>query len=174
MLKLNTDVKDTATGLEGRLTHYQLQVGGNEHYHFQPRGINPDTGAPLLGIWLESARIEGGIEIEKPHVHWPVEILGTEVKDDASSFSGTAIALILHTNGCVHVDVQPKGTQKKNGAPINSHDFDIRRISGEKVPVLTEAQREESERENPSPAPIGGLNHPALDPSKKHFKFGTM
>lgn len=147
---LNTDVTDSATGLLGRLIHLQLELGDIRFYNFQPRGLNPKDGQPVGRFWLVPSRIlNAAPEIER---EIPVEVLGTDVTDDASGFTGTATALTLHPSGCVHISVQPRGSLAETGGRIEVCDFDIRRVSGPAIPKLTEPQRAQAERTNPSPS----------------------
>lgn len=149
MFKLGTPITDKATRLEGMAIHMQVQTNGNRFYNFQPKGLNPETGAPLKRFWVAPDRIIGGIEV--PEVDLPLNVLSTEVEDMASGFRGTATAITLHINGCVHIEAQPAGVQPKNGEAVASHDFDIRLLKGAAIPVLDEAARAASEKENPSP-----------------------
>lgn len=149
-LPLNVDVTDTATGLTGRLVHLNIETGDQRYYNFQPRGLNPETGQPAKRIWLAPARIK---DLPPPVVtELPVEVLGTKVTDDASGFTGKAVAITLHPSGCVHVLIQPSGALAKTGDAIESCDFDIRRVSGPAIPKLTDDQLAESERRHPSPS----------------------
>jgi hypothetical protein len=151
MLKLNTEVRDTSTGQWGRLTHLQVRLGGNVHYLFQPRGLNRKTGQPLEASWIGHARIKGAIEESRD---LPFDVLGTKAEDEASGFKGTVEAITLHTNGCVHLLIQPGGSQPESGAAIEPCDFDIRRLVGPKIPKFTEAARRADEAAKPSPAPF--------------------
>jgi len=154
MFKLNTSVTDKATGIKGRLTHKHVSLSGNESYIFQPKGLNPETLQPLKPEYIAASRIDGGT-LEEDLM--PRQILGTEVEDEASGFKGMAIGLTEHTNGCVHVLVQPKGTIPKTGEMIDPADFDIRRLKGKAIPKMTQKAKDESRRTTPSPAglPMG-------------------
>lgn len=150
---LNTDVTDSATGLLGRLVHLIIETGDVRHYNFQPRGLNPKTGQPVDRFWIQPCRIlnvDSAVERELP-----VEVIGTEVTDDASGFTGKAISVILHPSGCVHVGVQPAGKLGETGGKIDSCDFDIRRISGPAVPKFTPEELAREERRAPSPSGHG-------------------
>jgi hypothetical protein len=151
IIKLRSLVADTTTRLVGMVTHYQVEMNGNAYYRFQPKGLNPETGTPVDGLWLVENRLDGGKRVD---VELPMQVLGTEVEDLASGFKGTAIALVLHTTGCVHVQVQPKGTLPKTGAPIAAQDFDIRRLKGNAIPVLTEEEEDADIKRRPSPSPV--------------------
>lgn len=152
MIKLGTPIKDKATGLDGMLIHMIVQTDGSRFYNFQPRGLNPENGQPVKRKWITADRVIGGIEI--PEVDLPLNVLGTQVEDMASGFNGTAIAITLHINGCVHIDVQPKGIQKKTGDAMESHNFDIRLLKGKAIKALSDSERAKSEKENPSPTPM--------------------
>lgn len=148
MVKLGSSVKDSVTGLNGAVTHMMVQSNGSRWYCFQPKGLNPEDGQPLKRIWVTPDRITGEM-VNEPDL--PVHVLGTEVIDVASGFKGTAIAITLHISGCVHVEVAPKGTQKKNGQVIDPCDFDIRRLSGKAIPEMTAEERERDQVKKPSP-----------------------
>jgi hypothetical protein len=149
MLKLGTNVTDTVTGIKGMLTHYDIDMGRNVHYMFQPGQLSPEDGQPVESFWINENRIEGGILKD---VNLPLEVLGTQVEDIATGFKGTAIALRLHINGCVHFQVKPKGVIEKTGKSIGYTDFDIRRLKGDAIKQLSEEEIEKSERTHPSPA----------------------
>lgn len=150
MFKLGTIVTDTATGLQGMLTHLLIEQGGSNHYSFQPRGLNPETGAPVKKIWLSPERIEKGVPVEVP-ITIPMAALGTEAEDTASGFKGTVVGICLHLTGCFHVTLQPKGKLDKTGNPIEPMDFDIRRIKGPFIPVFSEEQVAVDQQRKPSP-----------------------
>jgi hypothetical protein len=156
MLKLGVQVTEKSTGLTGMLIHMQVQTNNNRFYNFQPRGLNPETGQPLKRRWCPSDRFEGGVEI--PEKELPLEVLGTHVEDVASGFNGTATALTLHINGCVHVTIQPAGTQPKNGEIICENEFDIRLLKGDAIKPLTADERSASEKEKPSPIESGSCS----------------
>ena len=142
------------------VTLMQVDMGGQHYYSFQPRQLNPETGDPVDSFWVVSDRLSGGDQIAV--VDMPTEVLGTEVEDTATGFKGTATAVTLHISGCVHVEIQPKGVQKKNGERIKSQGFDIRRCKGKAVKPLTEQELEQSQRAKPSPGP---MRH--YDPSQR-------
>lgn len=154
MKKLGTIVTDGVTGLKGMLTHLQTEMNGDEFYAFQPKGLDKKTLLPLDSIWLVENRIEGGQDVEMPiHIVEQIDdILGTEVEDKASGFGGTAICSTYHLNGCLHFDIQPKGTNPETGKIIDRVNFDVRRLRG---PLIKqEENEEESKKTNPSPAAI--------------------
>src|ERR1019366_7592889 len=133
-------------------THMQLDTAQQVFYHFQPKGLNPKTGEPVDSYLVDPARLIDGEYVED-FIDLPISVLGTEVEDKASGFKGTAIALIYHINGCVHFDVQPKGTLKETGSSIRQVNFDIRRLTGKAIKKLSEPELEKSKKEKPSPAP---------------------
>lgn len=149
IIKLGTIVTDTVTELKGMLTHFTKDMGGNQFYLFQPSGLSPETGKPVDTFWIPGNRVKGGLTEE---VELPEAVLGTKVEDIATGFAGIAIGITLHINGCVHVDVKPKGIQKKTGDSFERIDFDIRRMKGEAIKQLSEKEYQESKRKNPSPA----------------------
>lgn len=150
VLKLGTECRDMATGLKGTLTHWVIDMGGVVDYVFQPKGLSED-GEPLKKHYLCLERL-GVKEADFEIVDVPFEILGTQVADKASGFEGMAIAFIRHINGCFHVDIQPKGKLPKTGAPIRSHEFDLRSCTGEKIVELSKPALEKSKKEKPSPS----------------------
>lgn len=152
MIELGSMVTEKATGVKGMLTHMQVEINNNRLYLFQPQGINPETGHPVKKIWVVEERLEGGIRIPEPDL--PLNVLGTEVTDMATGFTGTAVSLCLHISGCVHIDVQPSGTLAKTGAAIEACDFDIRRLKGNAIPVLTKEEIRVSQKEKPSPIDV--------------------
>ena len=156
MIKLGTIVTDTVTGLEGMLTHLQTEMNGDKFYSFQPKGLDKKTLMPLDPIWVVEDRIEGGIEMNMPiEIEDKIDdILGTEVEDMASGFKGTAICAVYHINGCLHVDIQPKGTNPETGKIIDRSNFDIRRLKGDALEEVTEQVEEDNKARFPSPAAI--------------------
>lgn len=149
IIKLGSVVRDRATGLSGMFTHLQVELDGREFYNFQPKGLNPEDGQPVKRAWLVPERVKGAIK--HVSVDLPLEVLGSQVEDEASGFAGMVTALTLHISGCVHVHVQPKGILPKTGATIEPHDFDIRRLKGSAIKAMTEAERDASQAARPSP-----------------------
>lgn len=152
MIELGSFVTDIATGIEGMVTHLQIEMDGTEYLRFQPRGLNPKSGQPVDSMWLVEARLTGGTRISTPDL--PLHILGTIVEDEASGFTGMAVNMILHINGCVHFNVQAKG-QQDTGAPIEQCNFDVRRLKGEAITPMTKEEQKKDEKERPSPAGEG-------------------
>jgi hypothetical protein len=153
MIKLGTNVKDRSTNQEGMLTLMQVEQNENIYYYFQPRGTSPKTGEPLEGRWIVDSSIEGGVTVVPPYL--PVDILGSHAKDNASGYEGVITSLRLHINGCVHVSLQSQQILEETGTVPLSVDFDIRRLSGEKIDKMTEEELEESKIARPSP--IGSM-----------------
>ncbi len=149
ILKLGLMVEESASGIKGMLTHFQIDMSGNKNYQFQPSYLSPETHEPVEPIWVDPKRILGGTEVE---VELPIEVLGTHVEDKATTFAGTAVALVHHINGCNHFAVKPRGIVEKTGNSIRVRDFDIRRLKGEKIPVLSDEEIQKSQKEAPSPA----------------------
>ena len=149
IVKLGSMVGDFVSRTEGMLTHALLDLEMNIKYIYQPRGLNPETQQPVDRIWLERARIVG--DIEEVEVELPVEVLGSKGTDIASGFKGTIVGIAYHINGCVHLEIKPKGVLKKTGATIDTYDVDIRRVKGPAITALTEIQLNESIAERPSP-----------------------
>jgi len=152
MIKLGSVVTESATGLTGMVTHLQIEMDRQRYVLFQPRGLNPETGKPVNSMWVVESRLSGGQMIPEPDL--PVGVLGTDVEDSASGFAGVATSIVLHISGCVHVCVQPKGKLEKTGAAVEAHDFDIRRLTGPAIKVMSDSEREVDQREKPSPGPV--------------------
>lgn len=150
MKQLGIMCTDTVTGLKGMLTHFHVELNGARFYNFQPHGLNPKTGQPQEMLWIVEGRVSGGQDVDEPDL--PVNVLGTQVQDKASGFSGTATALTLHINGCVHIIVQPKGRLAETGDTIKQHEFDIRRLVGDAIKALTEDEYQKDIVKRPSPA----------------------
>ena len=150
--KLGSIVTDTVTGLSGMITHRQTEIGGNVYVHFQPRVLNPETGHPVDGVWIHESRLEGGKEVEPAKI--PLEVLGTWVTDKATGFCGKAFYITEHISGCVHIGVQPTRILEKTGNVVEAREFDIRRLKGGAIPILTEEEIDISQEKNPSPAPV--------------------
>lgn len=148
IIKLNTMVTDAVTGMEGMLTMAIIDMDGTARYVFQPRGLNPETRQPVTRILLESSRVENGILEE---VNLPMEVLGSEVEDIATGFTGIAVQINYHINGCVHFEVKPRGFLEKSGDSIEACDFDYRRLKGPAIKVMTEEELEVSKIKKPSP-----------------------
>jgi hypothetical protein len=149
MIELGSYVTDEATGLDGMVVNLQIEMDLSEFYYFQPRGLNPKSLQPTEGMWLVEKRLSGGKRIASPDL--PTHVLGTLVEDDASGFKGIAVSMVYHINGCVHFNVQAKGLQD-TGAPIQTCNFDIRRLKGRLILPMTKEEQKKDEVKNPSPA----------------------
>ncbi len=150
MFKLGKLVKDKASGLGGCLTHMYIQGVENSHitlYNFQPASLDED-GVPAKRTWITPDRIEGE---ECPDPDIDLSVLGSQAEDVITGFKGTVTTIIFHLNGCVHLELQPKGHNKKTGQINTAAEFDIRVLSGPKIPKMTEKEKEVSQVKNPSP-----------------------
>lgn len=152
VIKLGTFCKDKATELSGMLTHWIYNMEGNVSYLFQPKGLD-EEGQPVNKLYLEASRLNV-TENDFEEVEVPIEILGTNVTDKASGFTGMATSFLRHINGCFHVFIQPKGMNQKNNSPIQKCDFDLRSCEGEMITKMSEKELEESKLTTPSPAGI--------------------
>lgn len=161
MLKLGTMVKDKVTGRKGMLTCLNIRFDGTTQYGFQPHGLNKETLLPHDVIWMEGPRFEDITWTPMPELPW--KALGTQAEDTATGFEGTVVDIFLMMSGCLHVGIQPKGSNPKTGAMPKGYDFDIRRVKGPAFKVFTEAQREADQREKPSPVSIPGHTHNLMD-----------
>lgn len=154
MIKLTTPCKEKASDLKGAVTHAIIKMDRSIQYLFQPRGTNPDDGQPVERMFVGPERL---IVTDKDYenVEIPFEILGTQVTDKASGFSGMAVEFVRYTHGCFHVIIQPKGSLPKTNSPIKQAEFDLRQCEGPMIKKLDEQQLAESKKKNPSPDPLG-------------------
>ena len=159
VLKLGTVCLDKATQLKGTLTHCVLGMGPGIRYIFQPKGLD-EEGQPVKRLIFEGERLEVSEE-DFETIEVPFDILGSQVTDKASGFTGMAVKFIRHVNGCFHVAIQPKGVSPKTRMAIDENDFDLRGCIGEKIPSLTPSERKDSEEKRPSPAHTVRENLPA-------------
>ena len=148
MIKLGTMITDKVTGIKGMLTMYQVDISDNKHYLFQPAVLNPEDRQPAKSFWVTEKRVIGG---EETTVVLPLEILDTQVEDKATGFNGTAIALYYHLNGCIHIEIKPKGIIEKTGESIKPVEFDIRRLKGIAIKEMDSNEFEKSKVKTPSP-----------------------
>lgn len=151
IIPLRTKAKDIATGFKGMLTHLFVGMDRVQKYALQPHMLTSDTRQPVKPYWLPSEQLKHDGELVEQEL--PLDVIGTQVTDEASGFSGMCIGLTLHSSGCVHIDIQPSGTTKE-GARVEVENFDIRRCTGPALKKLSEPKRQESERRNPSPSPL--------------------
>lgn len=149
VLKLGTVCQDRATGLEGTLTHWIVDMDERTSYIFQPKGLD-EKGQPVASLLLVKARLEV-CDNDFEMVDVPFEILGTQVTDKASGFTGMATRFIRHINGCFHVFIQPKGLVEQTKSPVAENDFDLRGCEGEQIRKLSEPELTASRDSTPSP-----------------------
>jgi hypothetical protein len=149
--KLGLKVKEIATGVSGILTHAAIHSDETVVYWFRPNGLNSDTGSLPSGKWITPNRVGGGRSEE---VNIPASILLTEVEHKHSGFKGIVTELQLHINGCVHAYVQPVGLDK-NGDMKNTVDFSTLELDGKAIKKLTQAQKANEKKKNPSPCYVG-------------------
>lgn len=150
VIKLGTVCVDKATELTGTLTHWIYNMDGHVDYLLQPKGLD-EEGQPVDKLYLEINRLQVKPE-DFEDVMIPVKILGTQVTDKASGFTGMAVSFVRHINGCFHVAIQPKGVSAKNNSPIKRCDFDLRGCEGEEIKVLSKKEKKRSEKKEPSPS----------------------
>lgn len=149
VLKLGTECRDKATGLQGTVTHWICNMEESVGYMFQPKMLD-EEGQPVRKLYVTLERLE----VEKDaleEIDVPLEILGSIVEDKASGFKGMGVELIMHISGCFHVTIQPEGVLPNKKTPISAHDFDLRRCVGDKIPKMTEEEIKQSEQTKPSP-----------------------
>lgn len=150
-VKLGTVCEDRATHELGTITHCIIDLDQRIDYIFQPRGCNPEDGQPVKRTYIELTRLAQLNDDDFELIDVPIEILGSDATDKASTFSGMAVAFVRHLNGCFHVRIQPPGRVPKTNSFIAACEFDLRGCSGPNIPVLSEAAKAESQRQTPSP-----------------------
>jgi hypothetical protein len=154
MFKLGTIVTDSVSGTRGMLTHVMCAMNASLQYVYQPSALHPKTLQPVSRVLLNPARVEGGEEIE---VEIPLHLLGTQAEDLATGFQGTIVELVMHINGCIHVEIKPSGTNPETGSTIEAHEFDLRRLKGDAIEPLEGEALEQSRKNKPSPEPFKNL-----------------
>jgi hypothetical protein len=150
MFRLHAPSGDTVTGVVGSLTHMQVYPGGVIHYIFQPRGLNPKTGAPVARYWLTSDRVSPDTE-KVPMPQLPVQAFGVDHEDMVTGFKGKVISFTIHPEGCVHATLQSMGV-KEDGSKQDSEDMDLRRLNGPVIQPMEDDAYFKSMRVSPSPA----------------------
>lgn len=149
VFQLGTIVEDKPSCVDGMLTHMLVNMGGNIEYLFQPKKLNPKSKHPVRSIFITDARIVGGKEIDFD-LSVANQILGTKAKD-FTGFEGTAVNIVYHMNGCIHIGLKPEGVSEDTGDTFDVQEFDIRRLTGEAIVPLTEEQLRKSFIDKPSP-----------------------
>lgn len=163
-VRIHTVCVDKATQLEGRVTHWKIDMDKRIGYLFQPTGLSPEDGQPVRAVYLERSRLILPTDVSCfEMVEIPTEILGTKVTHDASSFTGMATAFVRHPHGCFHVYIQPAGRLAKTNGPINEANFALTACSGEKITARPEQEKTAEEKSKPSPA--GDFPKPGIDVS---------
>lgn len=149
IVKLNEPVKDRFTGQKGAAVLLDINTDGSRTYLFQPRNLSPETHQPVTPFWTTEDRLEGAKMVPLPQ-RIPFEALGTIVTDSVTGFSGSLLGFAIHPTGCLHVQIQPAGTQK-SGEKIAACDFCITRVTGKELTRLSKAEVEAEHRTRPSP-----------------------
>lgn len=139
-LKPGTRCRETATGLDGTVTHWICKVSQTIDYVFQPKGLNPEDHTPINRYRLELEQLDSIPEDSYKDFEVPVKILGSQVTDCVSGYTGTAVGFVLHLHGCFHVIIQAKGTVK-DGGPIQRIEADLRECEGEQITIWEEVQK---------------------------------
>jgi hypothetical protein len=122
-------------------------------YFFQPQGLD-ENGKPYDALHVKAQHLDVSPK-DFHEIDVPMNILGSIVTDDLSTFTGMAMAFYWHLNGCLHVFLQAPA---KDGKVLSPVEFDLRHCSGDEIPKLTEAEVAASEKDKPSPA--GGRREP--------------
>ncbi len=148
MIKLNSIVTDSATGLKGIVDMLHIEMGGEQTYRFQPAGLNPKTKETLDYVWVKEQRLTGGEQVPMPDL--PMAVLGTEVEDIGTGFRGMAVSLAVHSTGCIHFNVQAAGTTD-DGNAIKHQNFSILRLKGKAIKKLSKDEADKERATKPSP-----------------------
>ncbi len=160
-IELNQLATDVATKTVGTLTGLIIDANHACSYLFQPHGVNKDDGQPRKSTWVPANRIANAKELLKyEELPAPLRLLGTEVEDVPTGFKGTAVMLIYHLSGCVHVEIQPVGLNK-TGETFAVANFDIRRLKGKEVPRLSKEDFDRSKKDKPGGPSLPGLHRPS-------------
>ncbi len=149
LLTLGKVYADRATAIKGTLTHWFVDMDHHVTYLLQPNALNSE-GQPAKKILLGAKRLAHS-DVDFEEIDVPTNILGTEVKHKLTAFTGMAIELAQHINGCLHICIQPKGLVASSGQPHKTSDFDIRECVGEQIPVLSQEEVKASHATTPSP-----------------------
>lgn len=149
VLKLGTVCQDNGTGLKGTLTHWSIDMGKSVNYLLQPKRLD-EEGLPVKKLLVREERLVIK-DSDFEYVDVPFEILGSDVTDQPSGFSGMAVEFIRHLNGCFHVLIQPKGINPKTKMPAQQCDFDLRSCTGKKIVKLSKLELAKSKKDTPSP-----------------------
>jgi len=153
IVQLNEPVTDKFTGQKGAAVLLDINTEGARTYLFQPKNLSPETHQPVSPFWVTEDRLSGVKLVPLPQ-RVPFEALGSIVTDRVTGFTGSLLGFAIHPTGCLHVQIQPAGTQK-SGEKIAACDFCITRITGKELTKLTKAAIEEEHRNRPSPT--GGV-----------------
>jgi len=57
-----------------------------------------------------------------------MELLGHEVKDKVSDYTGVVISISFDLYGCIQADVRPKDLKKEDGMPKSGYWLDVSRL----------------------------------------------
>jgi len=150
IIPLRTFATDSATSIKGYLAHLIIRGDGSQVYGFQPNGLNPTNGQPRAVLWLTADRVTKHAPRIMEEI--PMEVIGSVVEDIASGFKGVAVDIVMHTTGCIHINVQPSDKIKDSGEPVEAKELDIRRLKGTKIPVLSEKEIAADIKKKPSPS----------------------
>lgn len=149
LLELGVMVKDTISKTDGMLTHAIINSETYIEYLYQPKSLNPKNGKPADLVFVSGERIEG----KKETIDVPLDYIGTKAEDIATGFKGKIVGLVYHLGGCLHIKIKPEGLSKETGSTYESHEFDVRRVKGQKIKPLKAEEAKKSKKLVPSPTP---------------------
>lgn len=126
--KLGYKAKDTITGYIGVVTAKAEFLFGTDRYEISSNDLH--EGRVVPSIWVEEQRVKlYAVHTTAGTMTTEIE-LGEEVADTITGFKGTATGRYIFLNGCIRVEVTPKGL--KDGKPIELEVFDEQRLTGKR------------------------------------------
>lgn len=148
MIRPGSSAHDPVTGFDGFVTLWYVEMDGTRGTIFQPEGTQPD-GSPHDAYSAHPMRLTK--VTLTPEVYIPLPLLGCEVTHKISGITGTVVTVAVHSTGCLHLELQPKG-RTKEGKKHKVRNFEINECYGH--PLLDKKSREQIEaerKETPSP-----------------------
>lgn len=128
LFELGTTVFNTLLLGEGHLTTACISEDRSIRYWYQPNELLPN-GALAEKTHCVPNSIEQGT---KKEYLLPLGLLGHKVSCKHTGFTGIAVQITVHQNGCIHVWVQPQRVDEKGGL-VDPVDFDIIELVGDVI-----------------------------------------
>lgn len=145
VLKMGTTVVEIASDRKGHLDGISIGVNLSVVYKFIPNELNKGGIQHSYNVYGEM--IKGAPSVE---VDLPVEVLGSMVTDIYSGFTGMAVQMAVHLNGCVHFWVQG-GNLDDDGTLASPQDLSILQLTGKKITKKTLTSLEYVKTGSPKP-----------------------